>query len=90
MSSKGHLAAAHRSEEEREECAAEHAGAAQDMRRESAGGGEMVEFELGLGLPSHSMHSKGEQGNQTRSLPVSMKRETVVGDDVGPTDKERV
>jgi hypothetical protein len=90
MASKGHLAAAQRSEEGREECATEQAGEAQEMRRESAGGGRMVEFKLGLGLPSQSMHSKGEQGNQTMSLPVSMKRETVVGDEAGPTDKERV
>ena len=28
----------------------------------------------GLGFPSQSLHSKGAQGNQTRSLPVSMYR----------------
>jgi hypothetical protein len=90
MASKGHLAMAQRSEVGREECAVEHAGEAQETSRESAGGGKMVEFELGLSSPSQSMHSKGEQGNQTISLPVSMKRETVVGDDAGPTDRARV
>lgn len=90
MASKGHLAAAQRSEEGREECAVEHAVEAQETSRESAGGGKMVEFKLGLSLPSQSMHSKGEQGNQTMSLPVSMKRETVVGDEAGPSDRERV
>lgn len=38
-------------------------------------------------LPSQSMHSKGEQGNQTRSLPVSIKRETF-WEELEPRERE--
>lgn len=68
--SRGHLAMAQRSEVGREEWAAEQA---RDLhgRREAEetlrGGGEGD-----VVLPSQRMHSKGEQGNQTRSEPVSM------------------
>lgn len=62
---------AQRSEFEAELCAAEHAG---DLHETATlwvmlVGGE----ELGsLGFPSQRMHLNGAQGNQTRSLPVSM------------------
>lgn len=67
---------AQRSAEGRAECAAEQAGDLHDTSED---------FEMffrgvrlpGLYLPSQRMHSKGEQGNQTMSLPVSMYTETV-------------
>lgn len=74
MDSKGQREMAQRSEEEREECAAEQAG---ELHETVAflwilGRGVVVQ---GLYLPSQRMHSKGEQGNQIRSEPVSMNRE---------------
>lgn len=65
---------AQRSEEEWEEWTAEQA---RDLHETEAflgtlGGGAVVD---GLYFPSQRMHSKGEQGNQTRSEPVSMYRE---------------
>lgn len=61
---------AQRSEEEREVCAAEQAGDLHETVAflESFGGGGVVVVDF----PSQRMHSKGEQGNQTRSEPVSM------------------
>lgn len=89
MSSSGHRAAAQRSDGGAEACAAEHSGDAQRMRRESGGGGSGPE-RPGVGLPSQSMQVKGAQGNQTRSLPVSRKRDTGAAADAGPTERDSV
>lgn len=69
MDSSGQRAIAQRSEDDREEWAAEQevdwqeTGETRDVLRMAG---------LGLGLPSQRMQLKGEQGNHTRSLPVSM------------------
>lgn len=73
MDSKGQLAIAQRLEVGRLECTEEHADDSQWTVLavdESFRGGadETVSFSA---LPSQRMHSKGWQGNQTRSLPVS-------------------
>lgn len=76
MRSRGQWAVAQRSEEESEaeEWAAEQKADwqetldAEEERLRVAGSG--------FGLPSQRMQVKGEHGNQTRSLPVSMYRET--------------
>lgn len=51
-------------------CAAEQAGDLHETVAflDSFGGGGVVVVDF----PSQRMHSKGEQGNQTRSEPVSM------------------
>jgi hypothetical protein len=36
------------------------------------------------------MQVKGAQGNHTRSLPVSRKRDTGAAADAGPTDRDSV
>lgn len=71
-SSKEQPAMAQRSDEGREEWAAEQDGCEQESNEELGGGGGGGGGEEGVGLPSQRMHSKGAQGNQTRSLPVSM------------------
>ena len=69
MASRGQPDMAQRSDEEREEWTAEQEGELQGMREEE---GKVVEEREGKPrLPSQRMHSKGEQGSQTRSLPVS-------------------
>ena len=68
IDSRGQRAAAQRSEGEAKLCAAEHAGDLHETAtlRVVLTGGEA------LGFPSQRMHLKGAQGNQTKSLPVSM------------------
>jgi hypothetical protein len=92
MSSSGHPAAAQRSDGGAEACAAEQSGDAQGTRRESGGGGSggLEEWSGGVGLPSQNMQVKGAQGNHTRSLPVSRKRDTGAAADAGPTDRDSV
>lgn len=65
---------AQRSEEERVECAAAQEG---DLQETNAAAVEetlktAAAAVFGSVFPSQRMHSKGEQGNQMRSLPVSM------------------
>lgn len=71
--SKGHLAMAQRSEEGREEWAAEQAEDLQEtgveVVRLSGPGFGIKEGEY---LPSQRMHWNGWQGSQMTSLPVSM------------------
>uniref|UniRef100_A0A2P2NGA9 Uncharacterized protein MANES_02G039000 n=1 Tax=Rhizophora mucronata TaxID=61149 RepID=A0A2P2NGA9_RHIMU len=75
MDSKGQLAIAQRLEVGRLEWAAEHAAVLQGTvaaAEEILGSGdEELPLVSAPGLPSQRMHSKGWQGNQTRSLPVS-------------------
>lgn len=85
---------AQRSGEEREVCAAEQEGDSHETGEAAAAEDKlkMVVDEViddGSYFPSQRMHSNGEQGNQTRSLPVSIYRE-MVWKGLEPREKESV
>lgn len=71
IDSRGQRAITQRSEEEAKLCAAEHARDLHETAtlRVMLVGGEALGS---LGFPSQRIHLKGAQGNQTKSLPVSM------------------
>ena len=68
MESRGQRAMAQRSEEGREEWAAEQE---EDLHGTAVAEEERLRGEESGGFDSQRMHSNGEQGSQTRSLPVS-------------------